>query len=83
MSCLNETEKWDAMTRLLVEELAPMVSHSVLTLDTALVELGLDSLTAVAIVQRIRQRTGKTLPISAFFDSPTLRDVVVKLLGNF
>lgn len=83
MSSLDETEKWEAMTRLLVEELAPVVSHSVLTLDTVLAELGLDSLTSVAIVQRIRQRTGRTLPISAFFDSPRLRDVVVKLLEHF
>lgn len=80
---LDESEKRRAMTQLLIEELAPVVSHGALTLDTELIALGLDSLTAVAIVQRVRQRTGKTLPISAFFDSPTLHDVVEKLLKHF
>lgn len=80
---MDESEKRSAMTQLLIEELAPVVSHCVLTLDTELMALGLDSLTAVAIVQRVRQRTGKTLPISAFFDSPRLRDVVEKLLKHF
>ncbi|MGF6126913.1 acyl transferase domain-containing protein/acyl carrier protein [Pseudomonas frederiksbergensis] len=83
ISSLDESEKWEAMSQLLMEELAPVVSRSTLTLDTVLAELGLDSLTAVAIVQRIRQRTGRTLPISAFFDSPRLRDVVMKLLEHF
>lgn len=54
------------MTQILIEELAPIVSHGELTLDTELAGLDIDSLTAVAVVQRIRQRTGKTLPISAF-----------------
>ena len=80
---LDETEKWEAMSQLLMEELASVVSCSTLTVDTVLAELGLDSLTAVAIVQRVRQRTGRTLPISAFFDSPRLRDVVMKLLEHF
>ncbi|WP_447803265.1 type I polyketide synthase [Pseudomonas serbica] len=83
ISSLDESEKWQAMSQLLMEELAPVVSRSTLTLDTVMAELGLDSLTAVAIVQRIRQRTGRTLPISAFFDSPRLRDVVMKLLERF
>ncbi len=83
-SCaLDESEKRRAMTQLLIEELTPVVSHGALTLDTELTALGLDSLTAVAIVQRVRQRTGKTLPISAFFDSPRLHDVVEKLLKHF
>ncbi|MGE7992037.1 SDR family NAD(P)-dependent oxidoreductase [Pseudomonas sp. NPDC089554] len=69
-----------AMTRLVIEELSGTARNAALAGDTPLAGLGLDSLGAVAIVQRIRQRTGKTLPITAFFDSPTLDDVVAKLL---
>jgi myxalamid-type polyketide synthase MxaE and MxaD len=79
---VGEAQKRDAMAQLLIEELALVVNHRTLTLDIELSELGLDSLTAVAVVQRVRQRTGKTLPISAFFDSPRLRDVVEKLLKH-
>jgi acyl transferase domain-containing protein len=71
-----------AMTRLVIEELAKATRGNAPTAETPLDELGLDSLGAVAIVQRIRQRTGKTLPITAFFDSHSLADVVTKLLAH-
>ncbi|MEN4912486.1 SDR family NAD(P)-dependent oxidoreductase [Erwinia amylovora] len=79
---ISDPARRHTMTQILIEELAPIVSHGELTLDTELAGLDIDSLTAVAVVQRIRQRTGKTLPISAFFDSPRLRDAVEKLLRH-
>lgn len=69
-----------AMTSLVIEELGKATRNVALASDTTLAGLGLDSLGAVAIVQRIRERTGKSLPITAFFDSRTLQDVVAKLL---
>lgn len=68
------------MTSLVIEELGKATRNVALASDTTLAGLGLDSLGAVAIVQRIRERTGKSLPITAFFDSRTLQDVVAKLL---
>ena len=75
-------DTWEAAGRLMLEEVAAVVRHEGLTLDSTLADLQIDSLTAVAVVQRLRKRTGKTLPIAAFFDSHCLCDVVDKLLKH-
>ncbi|MBJ9975375.1 SDR family NAD(P)-dependent oxidoreductase [Pseudomonas sp. S75] len=70
------------LRQLVVDELSTLTRHSQVDPDTDLAELALDSLGAVAIVQRLRQRTGKALPITAFFDSRIVDDVVEKLLAS-
>ena len=57
----------EVMTRLLMEELSHVVRHPTLDARTALTELQLDSLAAVAVVQRIRARTHRALAHRCLF----------------
>jgi acyl carrier protein len=39
-------------------------------------ELGGDSIAAVQVIERVRERTGKSIPLSAFFDGTTVRSLI-------
>ncbi|WP_342651075.1 SDR family NAD(P)-dependent oxidoreductase [Pseudomonas sp. REB1044] len=71
-----------ALTQLVLDELASVSRSIEVGPQTDLADLGMDSLGSVAIVQRLRQRTGRSLPITAFFDSRAVDEVVDKLLAS-
>ncbi|WP_213992196.1 type I polyketide synthase [Sodalis sp. dw_96] len=68
-----------AVLQFLLREIGKMVTVGPLREDMPLHSLGLDSLTAVAIVQNIRSQTGLPIPIALLFDSDNVREAAVKL----
>ncbi len=79
MAISSAQERQEAIVQFLLREVGKMVAAGPLAADMPLQSLGLDSLTAVAIVQNIRGQTGLPVPISLLFDSDNLHQAAVKL----
>ena len=48
-------------------------------MDSDFIDLGITSLTAVELSQRLNRHVGKELPATLVYDSPTPRDLVSQL----
>ncbi|TDB59979.1 SDR family NAD(P)-dependent oxidoreductase [Photorhabdus khanii] len=79
----SHEEQRNAMTEIVIEELKKLVAGGEITVDTKLSEIDMDSMSAVAIVQRLRGIIGKLVPISVFFDDCSIAEVVEKLKRYF
>ena len=68
----------------LIDTLTPMwlevLGHETVELDANFFDLGGDSLLATQLVSRIRKQLGVELPISALFETPTLRGLTGMVL---
>ncbi|WP_445374044.1 beta-ketoacyl reductase [Photorhabdus tasmaniensis] len=79
----SHEEQRSAMTEIVIEELKKLVAGGEVTADTKLSEIDMDSMSAVAIVQRLRGNIGKLVPISVLFDDCSIAEVVEKLKRYF
>ncbi|KER04089.1 beta-ketoacyl reductase [Photorhabdus temperata] len=79
----SHEEQRNAMTEIVIEELKKLVAGGKVTADTKLSEIDMDSMSAVAIAQRLRGNIGKLVPISVFFDDCSISEVVEKLKRYF
>ncbi|WP_445496519.1 SDR family NAD(P)-dependent oxidoreductase [Photorhabdus sp. SF281] len=79
----SHEEQRHAMTEIVIEELKKLVAGGEVTADTKLSDIDMDSMSAVAIVQRLRGNIGKLVPISLFFDDCSIAEVVEKLKRYF
>jgi acyl transferase domain-containing protein len=76
---LAQAERTRTLRDLIRAEVAGVLDHSAslaLDPDRAFRDLGMDSITAVELRDRITVHTGLTLPASLIFDHPTVNDLV-------
>lgn len=81
---LDESERVEAVLALIGEEVAEVLglpSSSEVPADRRLGELGLESLTAVSLRDRLAARIGVSLPASLLFDYPTPRALAEYLVN--
>ncbi|MEM9493842.1 MAG: beta-ketoacyl reductase, partial [Myxococcota bacterium] len=87
LAAMTAGEREKRMLALVVAEIATILGHSDpsrIDPDTGFVDLGLDSLMAVGLRQRLRKITNTPIPVTLAFDRPSPRRVaefVLELLG--
>nr|WP_323183776.1 SDR family NAD(P)-dependent oxidoreductase [Streptomyces canus] len=83
---LSAADREREVVELIGSEAAVVLRHSgaeTVTPERPLSELGLDSLTAVELRNRLQERTGLSLPSTLLFDYPTPRALAKHLVGEF
>ncbi|HDT4624424.1 TPA: SDR family NAD(P)-dependent oxidoreductase [Klebsiella oxytoca] len=79
---LNETSRYQKILRWVTDEVATVLelaSEDAPLPDRPLQELGLDSLMAVEIKNRLSKGSGLRLPVTLLFDHPTCQQLAAKL----
>ncbi|WP_196073298.1 type I polyketide synthase [Nakamurella alba] len=75
----DEAARW--LTEKVSGHVCAVLGHRTVAPDRAFSELGLDSLTAVELRNRLDAETGLRLPTTTAFDHPTVEDLSAHLLG--
>lgn len=80
LATMGETQRHEALLALVRGEAAAVLGYAgAVDTDQSFRQLGVDSLTAVELRNRLRRATGLELPVSLVFDNPTPRALAERL----